>query len=131
MSAPRTEFFGRSRETAAIETLLDEARLGRGGALLLSGPPGIGLSTLLAQAVRAAADMRVFTVVGLEQESSVPYGALHRLLAPELPRRSDLPVPQRVALEWAFGLHSTLPDITSDGRKRANDFFASLGALGL
>ena len=45
---------GRERELAAVDDLLSNVAGGRGGTLLVTGPPGIGKSTLLAHARRAA-----------------------------------------------------------------------------
>src|ERR1039458_6038651 len=46
---------GRQREVAVVTALLDRAAAGSGAALLLHGEPGIGKTTLLAEAQRLAA----------------------------------------------------------------------------
>ncbi|ACU35918.1 helix-turn-helix domain-containing protein [Actinosynnema mirum] len=47
---------GRDRQRVAVDALLDHARAGRGGALVLRGGPGTGKTALLRAARRAAAD---------------------------------------------------------------------------
>jgi hypothetical protein len=49
-------FVGREAERAHLVATLDEAARGRGGLVVLCGEPGIGKTTLAAQAARAAAD---------------------------------------------------------------------------
>jgi DNA-binding CsgD family transcriptional regulator len=100
------ELLDRTHEIRAIDSLLEHARQEVGGALVLRGEPGVGLTTLLDYAADAAPDMSVLRVVGVDAELQVAYGALHRLLAPEVWWRHNLhlPMPQRVALERAFGL---------------------------
>ncbi|MFF1378801.1 LuxR C-terminal-related transcriptional regulator [Streptomyces sp. NPDC058308] len=41
------ELFGRRTETAAVRALVERARAGRGGVLVLSAPPGLGRSALV------------------------------------------------------------------------------------
>ena len=53
------ELIGREEERARIDALLDGARLGRSGALVVSGEPGIGKSSLLRYASDRAAGMAV------------------------------------------------------------------------
>ena len=43
----RTVLVGRSTERAALRAALDDARRGRGRAVVLRGPPGIGKTALL------------------------------------------------------------------------------------
>src|SRR5689334_19304716 len=50
---------GREAERRRIEDLLDRARAGRSGALVLRGDPGIGKTALLEHAVAHARDMTV------------------------------------------------------------------------
>jgi predicted ATPase len=50
---------GRDSELAALSALLDAARDGRSGALLLRGEAGIGKTALLEHAAAAAGDFRV------------------------------------------------------------------------
>lgn len=97
---------GREREQRTLDGLLDGAREGRGGALVVSGAPGIGKSALLAAAGQRAAalDVRVLRTTGFEDESGLSYAGLHLLLRPVLGRVSALPGPQREALSAAFGL---------------------------
>ncbi|MDH6111569.1 DNA-binding CsgD family transcriptional regulator [Kitasatospora sp. MAP12-15] len=97
--------YGRAREQAVVEALLDGARQGRSGALVLRGEPGIGRSALLDHAAeRAGGDHRLIRVSGVEYEADLPFAGLHLLLGSALDRLPALPGPQRRALEIAFGL---------------------------
>lgn len=93
----------RDREREAIDQLLDAARAGRGGALLLQGDPGIGKSALLGYAREGASGMRVLTAIAADAESTLAYAALHQLLRPVLPLAGRLPAPQSRALRVALG----------------------------
>jgi hypothetical protein len=95
---------GRQAERTAIDELLAATREGMSGALLLTGEPGIGKTRLLEHAAAAAADLRVLCLAGVESETQLGFGALHRLLRPFLDRVPGLPAPQRDALSAAFGL---------------------------
>lgn len=94
---------GRDAERAEIDGLLADAADGRSRALVVRGQAGIGKSTLLEHAVRAAGDMRVVRGTGIESEAELPFGALHLLLHPYLDRLDRLPAPQAAALRTAFG----------------------------
>ncbi|MEV0614057.1 AAA family ATPase [Nonomuraea sp. NPDC050404] len=74
---------GRGEEERALQRLIDGARAGSGGALLLVGAPGMGKTALLdLAAARAAPGFRVLRVSGVESESRLPYAGLHGLLRP-------------------------------------------------
>uniref|UniRef100_UPI0005A72601 AAA family ATPase n=1 Tax=Streptacidiphilus carbonis TaxID=105422 RepID=UPI0005A72601 len=96
--------YGREREQAAVEALLQGARAGRSGVLVLRGEPGIGKTALLDHAVAAAGGFRVVRATGVEYEADLPFAGLNLLLAPALDRLPGLPGPQRRALQRAFGL---------------------------
>ncbi|WP_406091435.1 AAA family ATPase [Kitasatospora purpeofusca] len=97
--------YGRERERAAVDALLDGARGGRSGVLLLRGEPGIGKTAVLEYAVAAAGDgFRVVRATGVEYEAELPFAGLSLLLATGLDRLDALPGPQRRSLEGAFGL---------------------------
>ena len=107
--------YGREHEQAEIDRLLDGARAGRSGVLVLRGEPGIGKSALLAYAEAAAgADFRMIRVTGVEYEAELSFAGLNLLLAPGLDRLPGLPGPQRRSLEAAFGLADGPPG-GSDG----------------
>ncbi|MFE4514143.1 AAA family ATPase [Kitasatospora sp. NPDC056783] len=120
--------YGREDEQAAVDGLLDGARAGRSGALLLRGEAGIGKSALLDDAVvRAGGAFRVIRAAGVEYEAELPYAGLSLLLAPGLDRLDALPGPQRRALEAAFGL-------AEDGdfpERPADRLLVGLATLGL
>lgn len=98
---------GRDPELRTIERLIDGARAGAGGALVVVGDPGIGKTALLQQAVeRASPGMRVLRVTGAESEAELPYSALHLLLGPVADRIGLLPDPQAAALRAAFGMEA-------------------------
>ena len=71
---------GRDPEVRAIAQLLDDARGGRGGALVLRGEMGIGKSALLAEAAARADAMRVARAVGVEAESEIAFAGLDQAL---------------------------------------------------
>ena len=94
----------RKAEKDALDRMLGAVRGGLSGALVLRGEAGIGKTALLEYAVEAAGGMRVARVVGVESEIELGYAGLHQLLVPFLAGIEQLPVPQRDALEAAFGL---------------------------
>jgi DNA-binding CsgD family transcriptional regulator/tetratricopeptide (TPR) repeat protein len=100
----RSVLRGRDQESALIAGLLDGARAGRSGALVLRGDAGIGKSALLEHAVSGADGMRVLRGSGVESESEFPYAAVHQLLRPVQDRLAALPARQAAALRGAFGL---------------------------
>jgi DNA-binding NarL/FixJ family response regulator len=94
---------GRDSERAAIATLVDGARAGSGGSLVVHGVAGAGKSTLLADAAESAEGMRVLRTSGVESESPLAFAALQRLLWPLTGHLDALPEPQREALGAALG----------------------------
>src|SRR5215469_13105332 len=68
----------RRQERAAIDRVLDAARKGFSGTLVLRGEPGHGKTTLLQYAIDSAPDLRISSVVGVEPESSMEFAALHQ-----------------------------------------------------
>ena len=109
-------------ERAALSQLLDAARAGRSGVLVMSGEPGVGKTALLDWAVGSASGLRVARVAGVESEMELAFAALQQLCAPMLDKLAGLPDPQRAALGVAFGLSTgAAPD----------RFLVGLAALGL
>lgn len=114
---------GRGNERAAIGAVIDRARAGHGGALVLRGLPGVGKTTLLDEAARSADDVRLLRTQGVESESPLAFAALHRLLRPVLSYADRLPEPQSLALKTAFG------QVASAGVDRFLIFLAVLSLL--
>src|SRR3984957_12961299 len=101
----------RLSERAALSRLLDAARAGRSGVLVMGGEPGVGKTALLEHAIESAAGLRVARVTGVESEMELAFAALQQLCAPMLDKLEGLPDPQRDALGVAFGLHTgAVPD---------------------
>src|SRR4051794_33991855 len=73
---------GRKDEQARLQALLDAAREGRSGTLLLHGPAGIGKTELLRYAVTQAEGFRVLRARGMETESDIPFAGLAELVTP-------------------------------------------------
>ncbi|MFI9327889.1 AAA family ATPase [Kitasatospora sp. NPDC052868] len=121
--------YGREREQALVDGLLDGARGGRSGVLVLRGEPGIGKTALLEHAVAEAGDgFRVVRAAGVEYEAELPFAGLSLLLAPGLDRLTALPGPQRRSLEAAFGLGEA---VTAPGGAPADRLLTGLATLGL
>src|SRR3954447_3030621 len=119
---PREQLLGRQREREMLERLLEAARGGRGGVLVVHGEPGVGKTALLEYAVEAASDFRVARTVGVEGEMELAFAALQQLCSPSLDVMERLPDPQRDALGVALGL--------SAGRA-PNPFLVGLAVLNL
>ena len=103
---------GRESEVRLLGGLLDRVT-DQGGALVVSGGPGIGKSALLGEAVRRARDrgMLVLKVTGVQSEAVLPFAGLHSLLRPLLGRVDALGAPQRDAVLAAFGMtDAAVPD---------------------
>jgi DNA-binding CsgD family transcriptional regulator len=102
---------GRDDARAVLDRLLEEARTGQSGVLVLRGEAGVGKTALLEYAIASASDLMVVRAVGVESEMELAYAALHQLCAPLLDRLDRIPVPQRDALETTFGLREgPVPD---------------------
>ncbi|RDH74760.1 helix-turn-helix transcriptional regulator [Mycolicibacterium moriokaense] len=95
---------GRQREQRILATLLDDARTGRSGTLVVRGEAGIGKSALLADIAATATDFRVLQISGTEAEIELAYAALQQLCAPLAGLTDRLPPPQAKALRVALGL---------------------------
>src|ERR671915_387171 len=97
-------FVGRERERARIDRLLQDARAGRSGALLLHGEAGIGKTALMRWAIGQASGMRVLRARGIETESDIPFAGLAELVTPLLGRLDAIPAVQADALKGALAL---------------------------
>src|SRR6516162_1207863 len=113
---------GRAGECAVVDGVLDRARAGSGGVLLVTGEPGMGKSALLEYAVETASGFQMVRASGVEWEMELAFAGLHQLCVPFLDGLARLPGPQRAAIETAFGLSAGVP---------ADPFFVGLGVLGL
>jgi DNA-binding CsgD family transcriptional regulator len=100
---------GRERERAAIDHLLEGARAGASGGLIVTGQPGVGKTTLLNYAREAAGDLRLLGARGLQAEASLPYSALADVLRPLLALLDRLPEVQAAGLRAAMALGPPSP----------------------
>jgi len=96
----------RLTERAALGQLLDAARGGRSGALVVHGEAGVGKTALLENTITSAAGLRIARVAGIESEMELAFAVLQQLCAPMLDKLEALPDPQRAALGVAFGLNT-------------------------
>jgi DNA-binding CsgD family transcriptional regulator len=96
---------GRRRERQQLDELLHALRTGRGQALVVRGPSGIGKTALLNDLAERAGGCRTIRVAGVRAESRIPYAGLHQLCLPALDRINRLPAIQAEALQTAFGAH--------------------------
>jgi DNA-binding CsgD family transcriptional regulator len=122
LRVPGDHLLGRHREREVLDRLLQAARNGSGGVLVLHGEPGVGKTALLEYAVEASSGFRVARADGVEGEMELPFAALQNLCSPFLELMQRLPQPQRDALAVAFGL-SAGPS--------PNPFLVGLAVLGL
>ena len=96
--------YGRETESRRIDSLLDAARAGKSGALVLRGEPGIGKTALLRYAHERSLGMTVLRARGLEVEMQLAFTGLADLFGPVLDRLDALPEPQSASLAGALGI---------------------------
>ncbi|MGV0735143.1 AAA family ATPase [Mycobacterium syngnathidarum] len=113
---------GRQVERAILDQLVAALRAGQSRSLVIHGEVGIGKTALLDYLAARATDMRIVRTAGVESEMELAYAGLHQICAPFLDRLDHLPVPQREAMQVAFGIS---PGPTPD------QFVFGLGLLGL
>ncbi|WP_158274492.1 ATP-binding protein [Cellulomonas sp. WB94] len=88
----------------------------------MRGGPGVGKTALLDDLLAGVTGVTVLRTQGLESESPLAFGALHRLLRPLLPRLDELPRPQARTLGTAFG---------QDDDARVDPFVVAIATLSL
>ena len=86
--------YGRCKEHAQVGALLEGARGGQGGVLVVRGEAGIGKHALLADAVEQATGFRLLHTSGVEAEVGLAFAGLQRLLGPVLDRLDRVPAPR-------------------------------------
>ena len=102
---------GRADELDRLGALLDDARLGRAGAMVIAGEAGIGKTSLLGAAVSIASDFRLFRARGVESEGELSYAVMNELLdGGRQPLLAQLPRALRLALEGACSVRSSKID---------------------
>ncbi len=99
----------RTKEREVLDRLIDGAKSGLSGALLLHGEAGMGKTALLNYISSSASDLPILRIAGVEAESEFGFAALHRFLTPLLGDLENLPQPQCDALGAAFGIVSQAP----------------------
>ena len=102
---------GRAAEQARIDALLEHARSGVSGTLIVSGEPGIGKSALLSYAADKCLDMTMLSATGVKAESELAFSGLAELLHPILDLIDEIPKPQAAALASALAFG---PPVMSD-----------------
>ncbi|MFC4337817.1 helix-turn-helix transcriptional regulator [Salininema proteolyticum] len=105
LPAPRSsQLLGRDDELAGLRNLLDGARIGHGGAVIVRGEPGIGKSALVDEAVESAQGVTLLRTMGVEAEHTWSWAGLSMLLHPLLHHVDKLPEAQAASLRKALGL---------------------------
>jgi DNA-binding CsgD family transcriptional regulator len=100
---------GRVSERAVLDQVIAAVRTGESRVLVVHGTPGVGKSALLQYLESSATGMRVLDAAGAESEMELAFATLHQLCVPLLDRLTDLPAPQRDALETVFGMRAGTP----------------------
>ncbi len=101
---PGGELWGRRRECAVLDRLIEAVRREESRALVLRGEPGVGKTALLEYLVARASGCRVVRATGVQSEMELAFAGLHQLVAPMLDGLETLPAPQRDAVLTAFGI---------------------------
>jgi DNA-binding CsgD family transcriptional regulator len=112
----------RHTECGVLDRLVETVRAGESRAIVVSGPAGVGKTALLDYVAEQVSGCRLVRAAGVQSEMELPFAALHQVCVPLLGNLERLPVPQRDALQIAFGMMAgPAPD----------RFLVGLAALGL
>ncbi|WSY73324.1 LuxR C-terminal-related transcriptional regulator [Streptomyces sp. NBC_00879] len=112
---------GRTVETSAVARLLGDTASGRGGALFITGEPGVGRTTLLRRILTFDATFRSVYFAGTAAESGLPYAGLHQVVQAHRCSVPQLPAPQR----------DLLGHLLATGHHRPGDTPLAVGAAAL
>ncbi|MBV8578713.1 MAG: AAA family ATPase, partial [Acetobacteraceae bacterium] len=113
---------GRRGECGTLDRLIEAVRAGQSRTLVVRGEPGVGKTVLLDYLAGRARGFWVARAVGVHSEMELAFAGLHQLCAPMLDHVGSIPVPQRDALETAFGIAAGPPP---------DRFLVGLGVLSL
>ena len=114
---------GRESQRSLLASVVQRARSGDAGVVVVRGAAGSGKSLLLdGTAAAAGADCTVVRAGGVEAEIGLPFGALQQLCGPLADVIGGLPAPQADALGVAFGLIPGTP---------ADPFLVGVGLVSL
>jgi DNA-binding NarL/FixJ family response regulator len=94
---------GRDQELGRVLALLEAARAGLAGAVVVEGEAGIGKTSLLRAAEDIAGGFACLWARGVESEAALGHAALLELLTPVRDRLADLPAAQAEVLAAALG----------------------------
>jgi DNA-binding CsgD family transcriptional regulator len=100
---------GREPDCARIDELLERARRGRSGALVIRGEAGMGKTALLDYAADRAEGMTVVRALGVQYEAELQFSGLLELMRPLLGHLPEIPPQQAEALKSALGLGEAEP----------------------
>src|SRR5438552_679576 len=95
---------GRRDERKALDRLLDGARSGRSGVLVLRGEAGVGKTALLEYLAERASGCELARAAGVQADTELAFAGLQQMFASLLGPLESLPDPQHEALAVAFGL---------------------------
>jgi predicted ATPase len=96
---------GRHTECRVLDQLVEAVKhAAESGALVVHGEAGVGKTALLEYLAVHAPGCRVERAAGVQPEMQLAFAVLHQLCAPMLQRLEALPLPQRDALQTAFGM---------------------------
>ena len=79
--AKRRTLIGRRNEQQLLAEIVDGARGGHSGVLVLRGDAGIGKTALLSDVLSEAADLRTISLSGAESEMELAYAGVQQLCA--------------------------------------------------
>jgi DNA-binding CsgD family transcriptional regulator len=107
----RAVLLGREAECGRLDGVLEQARSGNSGVLVIRGEPGVGKSALLRYAIDSAAASGLTTIVvrGIESESELPFANLADLIRPIRNSLSAIPPTQSAVLAGALALGPSVP----------------------
>jgi AAA ATPase domain len=92
------QLLGREREREVLDRLLDGARGGRGGVLVVHGEAGVAKTALLEYAAEAGREFRIARTSGVEAEMELPFAAVQQLCSPFFELMEHLPQPSMTRL---------------------------------
>lgn len=94
---------GRAAECRALQAVIQVVAGGDSQVLVLRGEAGVGKTALLGYLCEQASALRVLHVAGVQSDMELAYAGLQQLSAPLMEHLDELPDPQRLALDVAFG----------------------------